>query len=141
VNGVRQLKELVIHYCRHGGSSRYVRDLMNDQRLANFARANPELLIRFKVKGNRHPCISGVYGRFLVFSRTNMSVNKVTQVYGVKNQPVEYLLSVLQRLKMQKARRTRTFRRWHDPVTRSESIQGRWTTLGPRLQDKIQVLQ
>jgi large subunit ribosomal protein L43 len=60
LNGVRQLKELLIRYSDRDGSSRGLISWMN-QNLVKFAESNPTLQITTEIKRNKHPIVRGMY--------------------------------------------------------------------------------
>ena len=62
--GVWQLSKVTIRYCQHGGSSRYVRQLLSDQRFLQFVEENPQVQFETELKGARHPIVIGDYGAF-----------------------------------------------------------------------------
>lgn len=58
LNGVRQLKELLIRYSDYDGSSKGIREWMSTS-LLTFAQNNPELMIRTERKRCVHPFVRG----------------------------------------------------------------------------------
>lgn len=62
--GVWQLKQVTIRYCQHGGSSRYVRQLLSDERFVKFVEENPQVQFETELKGARHPVLIGDYGAY-----------------------------------------------------------------------------
>lgn len=60
--GVWQLNKVTIRYCQHGGSSRYVRKLLSDERFLKFVEENPQVQFETELKGARHPIVIGDYG-------------------------------------------------------------------------------
>ena len=62
--GVWQLKQVTIRYCQHGGSSRYVRQLLGDHRFLKFVEENPQVQFETELKGARHPILIGDYGTY-----------------------------------------------------------------------------
>ena len=62
VQGTWQLKEVVLRYCRVGGSSRGVREFLGTGGgLVAWARANPHVAVRAEQLANRHPVVFGAY--------------------------------------------------------------------------------
>ncbi|KAL4419892.1 hypothetical protein ABPG75_006990 [Micractinium tetrahymenae] len=111
--GVWQLRNLLVHYCDSGGSSRGTREFV-ERMLPQFQRDNPQLAVEAVVQRGRHPGLQAEY------------LNKTTRHVDVKNAPAEevlrqavYLRSSLGRkASLQVKQRTRS----HMP-----SIQGQWS--------------
>ena len=60
LQGVKQLKELLIRYSDYDGSSKGIRDWMRLS-LVTFALKNPEFIIKTQLKRNVHPFVRGYY--------------------------------------------------------------------------------
>lgn len=60
LQGVKQLKELLIRYSDYDGSSKGIRDWMRSS-LVTFATKNPEFIIKTQLKRNVHPFVRGYY--------------------------------------------------------------------------------
>ena len=58
--GVWALRQLTLHYCKNGGSSRGVREFI-ETGLADFASQNPQIQCRTVVRNGRHPYVQGLY--------------------------------------------------------------------------------
>jgi large subunit ribosomal protein L43 len=58
--GVWALRQLTLHYCKNGGSSRGVREYI-ETGLVDFARQNPQIECRTVVRNGRHPYVQGLY--------------------------------------------------------------------------------
>jgi large subunit ribosomal protein L43 len=65
-HGVWELRELLIRYSPDGGSSRGIRDFV-EQDLVRFARSNPQIKITTSFR-HSHPFVLGQYGAFFCFS-------------------------------------------------------------------------
>eukprot|EP00474_Spongospora_subterranea_P008614 CRZ09072.1 hypothetical protein [Spongospora subterranea] len=114
VNGVRQLKRVILNYCHWGGSSMFMRDFLKSAKLIRFAEANSELeIIARKRKG--HPFLLGEY------------VNGTSHQICVKNQPDNIIISTLYQLRNRSGRLSSSVKYWQKPRTLHPSIQGRWT--------------
>jgi large subunit ribosomal protein L43 len=59
--GSFQLKELLLYYCEHGGSSRTLRDYIGTGRLSKWAASHPHVDIQVKVRNGHHPFVQGSY--------------------------------------------------------------------------------
>jgi large subunit ribosomal protein L43 len=59
-NGIQQLRSLTLLYCKQGGSSRGVREFL-EEGLTAFAKANPSVLVSAKLRPGRHPVLRGEY--------------------------------------------------------------------------------
>ena len=60
LQGVKQLKELLIRYSDYDGSSKGIRGWMRLS-LVTFALKNPEFIIKTQLKRNVHPFVRGYY--------------------------------------------------------------------------------
>ncbi len=61
INGVQQLKKVVINFCDFGGSSRGVRSIIDNKQLFSFATQNPQVDFVVMVNRGKHPFIKGEY--------------------------------------------------------------------------------
>ena len=68
LNGVKQLKELLIRYSDYDGSSKGIREWMSKS-LINFASTNPELIVRTEKKRCVHPFVRGIYIYILYYCK------------------------------------------------------------------------
>ncbi|KAE8906105.1 hypothetical protein PF005_g8162 [Phytophthora fragariae] len=110
--GVWQLKQVTIRYCQHSGSSRYVRQLLGDERFVKFVQENPQVQFETELKGARHPVLIGDY------------VTNDQKVTDIKNQDIPFILSQLERLRNSSGRKMTRIKK---PVfTKRETIQGIW---------------
>eukprot|EP00700_Malawimonas_jakobiformis_P001195 EC720678.1.p1 GENE.EC720678.1~~EC720678.1.p1 ORF type:complete len:125 (+),score=16.90 EC720678.1:66-440(+) len=60
-NGIIQLKNLVVFYCKHSGSSRGVRSFLETERLTKFAEEHPSVVVEATERPGRHPFLKGLY--------------------------------------------------------------------------------
>ncbi|KAE9039080.1 hypothetical protein PR003_g5736 [Phytophthora rubi] len=110
--GVWQLKQVTIRYCQHSGSSRYVRQLLGDERFVKFVEENPQVQFETELKGARHPVLIGDY------------VTNDQKVTDIKNQDIPFILTQLERLRNSSGRKMTRIKK---PVfTKRETIQGIW---------------
>lgn len=65
-NGVWQLQQVTIRYCQYGGSSRYIRKLLQHKRFLDFVKENPQVTFKTELKGARHPVLIGDYSKRLI---------------------------------------------------------------------------
>jgi large subunit ribosomal protein L43 len=88
LNGVRQMKELVIRYSDYDGSSKGIREWLRTT-VVNFAKHNPELVIKTELKRNVHPYVRGVYmnGNSKTICIKNLDTEKISgYVADLRNQ-------------------------------------------------------
>ncbi|ETI34332.1 hypothetical protein F441_18932 [Phytophthora nicotianae CJ01A1] len=110
--GVWQLKQVTIRYCQHGGSSRYVRQLLGDERFLKFVEENPQVQFETELKGARHPILIGDY------------VTNERKVSDIKNQDIPFIMKQLERLRNSSGRKMTHIKK---PVfTKRPTIQGIW---------------
>ncbi|KAG1711814.1 hypothetical protein DVH05_009056 [Phytophthora capsici] len=110
--GVWQLKQVTIRYCQHGGSSRYVRQLLGDERFLKFVEENPQVQFDTELKGARHPILIGDY------------VTNQRKVADIKNQDIPFILKQLERLRNSSGRKMTPIKK---PVySKRPTIQGIW---------------
>lgn len=60
-NGVWELRNVLLRYCATGGSSRGVREYVEDG-LAQFAKKNPQIEFSTQIKSG-HPCVFAEYSK------------------------------------------------------------------------------
>ncbi|KAI9912291.1 hypothetical protein PsorP6_008990 [Peronosclerospora sorghi] len=117
-NGVWQLKQVTIRYCQHGGSSRYVRQLLRDQRFLKFVEDNPQVQFETKIKGAHHPILIGDY------------VKNQRKVSDIKNQDIPFIMKQVRlnrRLERLRNSSGRKMTRIKKPVySKRPTIQGIW---------------
>lgn len=114
LNGVWQLKEIVLQYCKHGGSSRGAREFMKSPELIRFASENPQIKFIFANKNGRHPHLRGTY------------INDIEHTHDLRKKEPDVILQKMYMLRNQSGRSTHNFRRWSRPKSEFSSIQGRW---------------
>ncbi|CEP02888.1 Large ribosomal subunit protein mL43 [Plasmodiophora brassicae] len=114
INGVKQLKRLVVHYCHWGGSSAHLRAFVQGDEIVRFARENPEIEIVAK-KRPGHPFLVAEY------------LNGKTHEIGIKNKDQKAILSTIYQLRNRSGRDKSTLNYWGRPQTHHPSIQGRWS--------------
>jgi hypothetical protein len=88
LNGVRQMKELVIRYSDYDGSSKGIREWLRTT-VVSFAKHNPELVIKTELKRNVHPYVRGVYmnGNSKTICIKNLDTEKISgYVADLRNQ-------------------------------------------------------
>lgn len=116
-NGVRsyvcQLKRLTIQYCYLGGSSKGVREFI-DNRVIDFAKQNPAVAVYVRYRPRRHPRLIGEF------------LNGNSQVVPVHNLSVEEVADFVSRLRTSSSgtKSTKLKKYWH---TDRPSIQGNWS--------------
>jgi large subunit ribosomal protein L43 len=115
LRGVRQLKELLIRYSDYDGSSKGIRQWMQEN-LVTFAKANPLLSIVTEIKRgpNNHPFVRGNY------QNTN------SKTICVKNLDQEDITDHVYLLRNQIGRRMNSDGYKKPVVSRHPSIQGEW---------------
>lgn len=98
LQGVKQLKELLIRYSDYDGSSKGIRDWMRLS-LVTFALKNPEFIIKTQLKRNVHPFVRGYY------------LNGNDKTICIKNQSPESIEGYINDLRNQVGRKVtkRTF--------------------------------
>ncbi|KAF1793975.1 Thioredoxin-like fold [Phytophthora cactorum] len=104
--GVWQLKQVTIRYCQHGGSSRYVRQLLGDERFLKFVEENPQVHFETELKGARHPILIGDY------------------VSDIKNQDIPFVMKQLERLRNSSGRKMTHIKK--PVISKRQTIQGIW---------------
>ena len=127
------LRQLTLHYCKHGGSSRGIREFIANG-AADFARRNPQIEVRTAVRQNRHPFIDGFYpGDLRSFveqgARYEGCPRDRNVELGVKNSSAEDVLGKCEELRTRtgaKSVSTSKLKKWW--FTKHPSIQGMWTT-------------
>ncbi|DBA03545.1 TPA: hypothetical protein N0F65_011446 [Lagenidium giganteum] len=110
--GVWQLQKLTIRYCQYGGSSRYVRQLLADERFLRFVEENPQVQFQTELKGARHPVLIGDY------------ITNERKVVDVKNQDEKFVLQMMQRLRDTSGRKMTKMKR--PVISKRPSVQGIW---------------
>ncbi|CEG40921.1 Mitochondrial/chloroplast ribosomal protein 36a [Plasmopara halstedii] len=110
--GVWQLKQVTIRYCQHSGSSRYVRQLLSDDRFHKFVEENPQVHFKTELKGARHPILVGEY------------VTNQRKVSDIKNQDINFIMKQLQRLRDSSGRKMTHIKK--PVISKRISVQGIW---------------
>jgi large subunit ribosomal protein L43 len=107
---VWQMRKLTLEYCPRGGSSRGLREYI-EQRRSQLAQENPQIILEVKERRGHHPVLRGIYlnGREKVICVKNLSVDSIeTQVQLLRNTDGSKIRKV------------------SDVQTRCPSIQGIW---------------
>eukprot|EP00946_MAST-07B_sp_MAST-7B-sp1_P002160 g2160.t1 len=110
--GVWQLRELVLQYCVHSGSSRGARKLIREG-LVPWCERNPQVQVRAEIRSGRHPCLRAEY------------LNGNTKVVGVKNLLPLEIEGYMTDLRNQIGKKVSAVKK--DVVTDTPSLQGSWT--------------
>mmetsp|Transcript_31182 Transcript_31182/g.96507 ORF Transcript_31182/g.96507 Transcript_31182/m.96507 type:complete len:134 (+) Transcript_31182:788-1189(+) len=112
IRGVPQLRELVVRYCPHGGSSRGARAFVHGEKdgFAAFAAANPRVACRSELGRGKHPVVRGVY------------VWGEPKVYDCKNRTAGDVLGMAEELRDSSGRKMTRFEK--PVVSERPSIQG-----------------
>ncbi|XP_067022193.1 large ribosomal subunit protein mL43-like [Acropora muricata] len=109
---VRPLQRLVLNYCKHGGSSRGIREYI-DKEIVEFATNNPEVTIYVRERNGKHPRIVANF------------INGNSKIVEVKNKTPEEIEHWVERLRHESGVKVQKIRKfWH---TENPSIQGTWT--------------
>jgi len=79
LRGVWQCVSLTLSYSRQGGSSKGVRDFVQNGGLQKFAKANPQIMIYVNPKQHRHPHVDGEWlsGFKMAYPLLNLSHGEV----------------------------------------------------------------
>mmetsp|Transcript_53125 Transcript_53125/g.158973 ORF Transcript_53125/g.158973 Transcript_53125/m.158973 type:complete len:133 (-) Transcript_53125:275-673(-) len=113
--GVKQLANLVISYCEHGGSSRHIREFISSGRVVDIARREPQVEILVTTRNGKHPFIEAEY-------RTGFD-----KVVCVKNEPIGRIYKVIDMLNDSSGRKLTKI---NAPIrTDTPSVQGIWTPM------------
>ncbi|XP_057832627.1 large ribosomal subunit protein mL43 [Cryptomeria japonica] len=113
LNGLWQLKKLVVRYCDWGGSSRGMREFIESQ-LPTFKQQNPQLEVVPLLKRGKHPHLRGYYR------------DKTVRIDCVKNMDPEDILLRAMRFRNALGAEVRKLKNRH--MTKNRSVQGTWTT-------------
>jgi len=110
-NGIWQLKKITLTCCKHGGSSRGLREMI-ETKLPQYQKINPRIEFFIEHRNGKHPFVKGEY------------VNGLNKVLCVANEPPEDIEKRMDYLKNQwgtfsKTLRTRVY-------TNTKSVQGPW---------------
>ncbi|XP_031555732.1 39S ribosomal protein L43, mitochondrial-like [Actinia tenebrosa] len=109
---VCQLQRVTLNYCRAGGSSRGLRDFI-DQNVVSFAKSNPQVAVYVRERNGKHPRIVANY------------LNGNSKIIDIKNMEIEDIRKWLERLRGESGVKIEKIRKpWH---TDNPSIQGTWT--------------
>ena len=111
--GVFQLQRLGVHYCEHGGSSRFVRELLASGGLSQWATDHPHVTIEVKVRNGKHPFVDASY------------LNKTQHQVGLKNRPMEEVVEVCDMLHNRSGRKIKKITA--PVISATPTVQGVWT--------------
>lgn len=112
--GVWQLRELVLQYCVHSGSSRGARKLIREA-LVPWCERHPQVQVRAEIRSGRHPCLRAEY------------LNGNRKVIGVKNLAPFEIETYMTDLRNQVGRKVAAVKK--DVQSDVPSVQGSWTPL------------
>ena len=113
--GIKQLIQLNIIYCEHGGSSRTIREFISSKRIIEFCNQNPSVNVNVNVRNGHHPYMEGNY-------RTGKS-----KQICIKNEPMKRIGNVLNMLNNSSGRKISKISK--PIITQTPSIQGVWTPM------------
>jgi large subunit ribosomal protein L43 len=114
-NGITQLQKVAIYYCDIGGSSKSMREFINNGALSKFAQTMPDTQFYVQLVRGRHPHVKAHYKNGNVF------------VHDCKNKTIEQLQDKFVHVKSiwgLKAKRIGSGK-----ITQTPSVQGRWNSL------------
>jgi len=111
-DGVLLLKEVVVSFCKWGGSSKGVRELADSTVYKSFIQNNPHIQIAFAPRHGKHPNVKGIW------------VNGAEKVLCVKNQTPVEIVKQLEELRRQSGLKLR--RLTQRVITEKPTIQGFW---------------
>lgn len=120
VRGTWQLKELVLQYCSHSGSSKGAREVIRTQ-LVPFCERNPHIQVAATLKSGRHPVLRGQY------------LNGRDQVIDLKNLEPKEIERHMESMRNSAGRKKKAAK--FDVISTQPSIQGAWT---PQLSKVLQ---
>lgn len=113
--GIKQLKQLQIVFCEHGGSSRNVREYISTGKIVQFAADNPTVEVAAKLRNGKHPYVKAEY------------VTGYSKQVCVKNEDIERIDKVLTLLNNSSGRKITKI---GSPIkTDTPSVQGVWTPM------------
>ncbi len=124
--GIKQLKNLQIVYCEHGGSSSNIRQYLSStpssstssktaNKIISFCQSNPTVQVSTKLRNGKHPYIKAEY------------VSGFSKQVCIKNESLERIDKVIQMLNDSSGRKITKI---GGPVrTQTPSIQGVWTPM------------
>mmetsp|Transcript_3480 Transcript_3480/g.8672 ORF Transcript_3480/g.8672 Transcript_3480/m.8672 type:complete len:117 (-) Transcript_3480:123-473(-) len=110
-HGAWQLKQLTLKYCEFSGSSRGVREFV-DNMLPAFTRKHPQYDVVAEVRRGRHPFVKGDF------------VRGEARVVDLKNRDAEEVAGIFDGLRSSSNRKSNRLKTRH--MTRTPSIQGKW---------------
>ena len=112
VRGVWQLRELVLQYCSHSGSSKGARQMIRAS-LVPWCEQNPQVQVAAALKSGRHPVLRAAYA------------NGREQVIDVKNLEPEEIERHMWDLRNSSGRKQKMAK--FDVISENPSVQGPWT--------------
>jgi len=110
--GVLQLKEVIVSFCKWGGSSKGVRELVGAAVYKSFIKSNPHIQIAFTPRHGKHPHVKGIW------------VNGTEKVLCVKNQTPLEIVKRLEELRKQSGMKALPLTK--RVITEKPTIQGYW---------------
>mmetsp|Transcript_12669 Transcript_12669/g.18476 ORF Transcript_12669/g.18476 Transcript_12669/m.18476 type:complete len:132 (-) Transcript_12669:279-674(-) len=85
--GIKQLKQLQLVFCEHGGSSRSIREYISTGRIVQFATDNPTVEVEAKLRNGKHPYVKAEYmtGYSKQVCIKNESMDRIEKVVTLLN--------------------------------------------------------
>lgn len=114
--GIKQLQNLTIHYCEHGGSSAQIREFLLKGKILPFAQSNPTVTIATSLRNGHHPYIAASYK------------SGFDKQICVKNEPKDRIAKVLWMLNNSSGRKIVKLS-GAGVKTDTPSVQGVWTPM------------
>lgn len=111
---VNQARKITFYYCKHGGSSRGMREFI-EKHAVDFAKKHPQVVVNVEVRGNSHPFIKSEY------------LNGNTRTVGVKNADAKLIMHQAALLRDSSGFKMKKFKKWWH--TDRPSVQGEWNPL------------
>jgi len=111
-DGVFQLQQVVVSFCKWGGSSKGARELVQYPPYNTFIKTNPHLQVIFSPRHGKHPHVKGVW------------VNGAEKVICVKNKNPREIVDQLQELRNQLGIKARPLNK--RVLSEKPTIQGYW---------------
>jgi len=110
LRGVWHLKNLRLLFCKYGGSSKGMRELVAAP-IEQFKKDNPQLNIEVRNRNGHHPYVKGEY------------ITGYSKVISVRNKSAEEILDVIKYLRNSHGGKSY---RWTRVKSTNPSIQGPW---------------
>lgn len=117
--GIKQLKNLQIVYCEHGGSSTNIRQYLSSPTSSNniikFSQQNPTVDVSTKLRNGKHPYIKATY------------ISGYWKQVCIKNEDMDRISKVVKMLNDSSGRK---ITKLGGPImTQTPSVQGVWTPM------------